>query len=104
MPQVIVSGRARQDLQRLQDFLKKKNVLAAKKAAEILIRSIRQLETLPDIGRPVEHLPQEYQELVITFGSSGYVMLYRHDELTGAIVILSIKHQKESGYQSIGVA
>ncbi|WP_114195243.1 type II toxin-antitoxin system RelE/ParE family toxin [Edaphovirga cremea] len=100
MSQVIVSRRARLDLQRLQDFLKKKNALAAKKAAEIMIRGIRQLESLPDIGRPVEHLPLEYQELVIEFGSSGYVMLYRHDEFTDRVVILTVRHQKEAGYQS----
>ncbi|ACT11480.1 type II toxin-antitoxin system RelE/ParE family toxin [Pectobacterium aroidearum] len=75
MPQMIVSESARRGLQRLQDFLKNKNALAAKKAAEVLIRGIRQLAALPNIGRPVEHLPLEYQELVIEFGSSGYVML-----------------------------
>ncbi|WP_197730557.1 hypothetical protein [Pectobacterium zantedeschiae] len=42
MPQVIVSGHARRDLQRLKDFLKNKNALATKKAAEVLIRGIRQ--------------------------------------------------------------
>ncbi|MBA0206061.1 type II toxin-antitoxin system RelE/ParE family toxin [Pectobacterium aroidearum] len=100
MPQMIVSESARRGLQRLQDFLKNKNALAAKKAAEVLIRGIRQLAALPNIGRPVEHLPLEYQELVIEFGSSGYVMLYRHDELTDRVVILTVKHQKEAGYQN----
>lgn len=99
MPQVIVSESARQDLQRLQEFLKAKNVLAAKKAAEMLIRGVRQLQTMPEVGRPVANLPLEYQELVIEFGSSGYVMLYRYDELSDNVVILKIKHQKEAGYQ-----
>ncbi|CAI1964701.1 Toxin RelE3 [Serratia entomophila] len=98
MPQVIISAPARRDLQRLQDFLKKKNRLAAKKAAESLIRGIRQLEKLPNIGRPVEHLPLEYQERVIEFGDSGYVLLYRHDTPADCVVILSVKHQKEAGY------
>jgi plasmid stabilization system protein ParE len=38
---------------------------------------------------------------VIEFGSSGYVMLYRHDELTDRVVILTVKHQKEAGYQNL---
>lgn len=101
MPQVIISESARQDLQRLQDFLKTKNTLAAKKVAEILIRAIRMLQTMPDIGRPVAHLPLEFQELVIEFGSSGYVMLYRYDEYTDNLVILKIKHQKEAGYPGV---
>lgn len=98
MPQVIISESARQDLQRLQDFLKTKNALAAKKVAERLISAIRMLQIMPDIGRPVAHLPLEFQELVIEFGSSGYVMLYRYDEYTDNLVILKIKHQREAGY------
>lgn len=101
MSQVVVSESARKDLQRLQNFLKTKNVLAAKKAAEIIIRGIKQLQTSPTIGRPVEHLPLEYHELVIEFGSSGYVMLYRHDELTDRVVILKVRHQKEAGYPTL---
>ena len=38
----------------------------------------------------------EYRELVIEFGDSGYVVLYRYD---GAIaVILAVRDQKEAGY------
>ncbi|EBQ9783082.1 type II toxin-antitoxin system RelE/ParE family toxin [Salmonella enterica subsp. enterica serovar Inganda] len=52
MPQVTVSALALRDLQRLQDFLKTKNRLAARKAGEAIVRAIQQLKTLPDIGRP----------------------------------------------------
>jgi plasmid stabilization system protein ParE len=98
MPQVTVSALAQRDLQRLQDFLKTKNRLAARKAGEVIVRAIQQLKTLPDIGRPVPFLPLEYQELVIGFGDSGYVMLYRHDREMDRIVIVTVRHQKESGY------
>jgi plasmid stabilization system protein ParE len=80
----------------VQDFLKTKIRLAARKAGEVIIRAI-QLKT-PDMGRPVSLLPLEYQELVIGFGDSGYVMLYRHDRETDRIVILTVRHQKEAGY------
>lgn len=100
MPQVIISRVARQDLQRLQDFLKTKNVLAAKKIADLFIKGIRQLETSPGIGRLVEYFPLEYHELVIEFGKSGYLMLYRHDKVTDNIVILKIRHQKEAEYRT----
>lgn len=92
MPQVIVSATARHDLQRLQDFLQKKNQLAAKKAAESLINGIRKLESMPDIGRPNAHLPLDYQEWIIPFGDSGYALLYRHDTVTDRVMILTIKH------------
>lgn len=98
MPQVTVSALAQRDLQRLQDFLKTKNRLAARKAGEVIVRAIQQLKTLPYIGRPVPFLPVEYQELVIGFGDSGYVMLYRIDREMDRIVIVTVRHQKESGY------
>ncbi|MCI8150761.1 type II toxin-antitoxin system RelE/ParE family toxin [Klebsiella pneumoniae] len=98
MPQVTISALAQRDLQRLQDFLKTKNRLAARKAGEVIVRAIQQLKTLPDIGRRVPFLPLEYQELVIGFGDSGYVMLYRHDREMDRIVIVTVSHQKESGY------
>lgn len=98
MPQVTISALAQRDLQRLQDFLKTKNRLAARKAGEVIVRAIQQLKTLPEIGRPVPFLPVEYQELVIGFGDSGYVMLYRHDREMDRIVIVTVRHQKESGY------
>ncbi|MBK2858318.1 type II toxin-antitoxin system RelE/ParE family toxin, partial [Escherichia coli] len=98
MPQVTMSALAQRDLQRLQDFLKTKNRLAARKGGEVIVRAIQQLKTLPDIGRPVPFLPLEYKELVIGFGDSGYVMLYRHDREMDQIVIVTVRHQKESGY------
>ena len=98
MPQVTVSALAQRDLQRLQDFLKTKNRLAARKAGEVIVRAIQQLKTVPYIGRPVPFLPVEYQELVIGFGDSGYVMLYRIDREIDRIVIVTVRHQKESGY------
>lgn len=98
MPQVTVSALAQRDLQRLQDFLKTKNRLAARKAGEVIVRAIQQLKTLPYIGRPVQFLPVEYQELVIGFGDSGYLMLYRIDREMDRIVIVTVRHQKESGY------
>ncbi|MEQ4532308.1 MAG: type II toxin-antitoxin system RelE/ParE family toxin [Mixta sp.] len=99
MSQIILSALAQRDLQRLQNFLKSKNRLAAKKAGEAIIRGIQQLKTQPDLGHPVPYLPLEYQELVIGFGDSGYVMLYRHDRETDRVVIITIRHQKEAGYQ-----
>jgi plasmid stabilization system protein ParE len=99
MSQIILSALAQRDLQRLQNFLKSKNRLAAKKAGEAIIRAIQQLKTQPDMGRPVLYFPLEYQELVIGFGDSGYVMLYRHDRETDRVVIVTIRHQKETGYQ-----
>ncbi|WP_308879297.1 type II toxin-antitoxin system RelE/ParE family toxin [Klebsiella pneumoniae] len=98
MPQVTISALAQRDLQRLQDFLTTKHRLEARTGGDVIVRAIQQLKTLPDIGRPVPFLPLEYKELVIGFGDSGYVMLYRHDREMDQIVIVTVRHQKESGY------
>lgn len=90
-----------QDLQRLQHFLKTKNRLTTRKAGETILRAIQQLKTLPDIGRPVPNLTQEHQEMIIGFGGSGYMILFRHDRETDRIVILTIRHQKEVGYPRV---
>ena len=38
------------------------------------------------------------RELMIPFGDSGYVALYRYDNINNTVYILSFKHQKEVEY------
>ena len=49
------------------------------------------------MGRPVDDLP-ELRELVVAFGESGYIALYRHELGTDTVYILAFRHQKEAGY------
>lgn len=37
-----------------------------------------------------------FRELLIGFGDSGYVALYRHEG--DIITVLALRHQKEAGY------
>jgi plasmid stabilization system protein ParE len=84
-----------QDLTRLRDFLREKNHAAAKRAGEVIVSSVRVLARQPLIGRPVKDMPQEFRELTISFGKTGYIARYRY---AGDIVtILAIRHQKEVG-------
>ena len=55
------------------------------------------LQTTPDIGRPFDG-EEGLRELVIGFGSSGYVALYRHDPADDAVYVLALRHQREAGY------
>lgn len=88
--------RALADLQRLREFLRKKNPLAARRAGQTIIESLRVLGLQPQIGRPLEDMPVEYREWVIDFGGSGYVARYRVDD--EGVTILAIRHQKEAGF------
>lgn len=96
MPQVIYALGAIRDLQRLREFLRPKNPVAAKRAAETIMKAMQVLGRQPQIGRPVEDMPEDYREWPIDFGDSGYVARYRFDG--EAVTTLAVRHQKEVGY------
>lgn len=77
MPRVIITSRAVAGLERCREFLVTKNPLASHQAAKVITASFKQLEVYPEIGRPYDDSP-ELRELVIEFGASGYVALYRY--------------------------
>lgn len=67
------------------------------RAGQVIARQFLLLETAPDIGRPCPEVP-ELRELLIAFGDSGYVALYRHAEADDTVYVLAFRHQKEAGY------
>ncbi|GFO54159.1 hypothetical protein GMSM_11660 [Geomonas sp. Red276] len=79
------------DLQRLREFLIPLNTEAAKKAIAAIKAAVRLLTPYP-YGKPVEDLPG-YFDIVIPFGSAGYVLRYRIEEQT--IFIVAVKHTRE---------
>jgi plasmid stabilization system protein ParE len=84
-------------LERCRRFLATKAPEAAKRAGEAIERQFLLLETAPDTGRPLPETP-ELRELVIVFGESGYVALYRHEPADDTVYILAFRHQQEAGY------
>lgn len=96
MPQVRYAPGAIRDLQRLREFLRLKNSAAAQRAGETIVKAVQILGHQPQVGRPVENMPDEYREWLIDFGDSGYVAKYRIDG--DAVTILAVRHQKEAGY------
>ena len=97
MPQVIVTEGAAEGLERCRQLLVVKNPEAARRAGPAIERQFLLLETAPDIGRPFPDMP-ELRELLMTFGDSGYVALYRHEPAADAVYVLAFRHQKEAGY------
>lgn len=57
-----------------------------------------QLQHAPLIGRPVEERA-DLRELVIDFGTRGYLAMYRFEPDLDAVTILAIKHQREVDYK-----
>ena len=94
---MIVTEGAAQGLERCRRSLAVKAPEAARRAGQAIDRQFQLLEKTPDIGRPLPELP-ELRELVIAFGDSGYVALYRHEPVDDAVYVLAFRHQKEAGY------
>jgi plasmid stabilization system protein ParE len=75
-----------------------KDINAAKRALLIIREAFIPLQHAPMIGRPVEDR-DGLRELVIDFGASGYLALYRYEPTLEAVTILAIKHQREDDYK-----
>ena len=97
VPRLIVTPRARLGMVHCRGFLEGKNPEAAARAGQVIAARLLALQTTPDIGRPFDG-EEGLRELVIGFGSSGYVALYRHDPTDDAVYVLALRHQREAGY------
>lgn len=96
MPRLIFSPGALRDMKRLRDYLRPRNPVAARRAAEVISKSRKSLVERPQVGRPADDLPHEYREWPIDFGDPGYLALYKVDGPD--VVVLAIKHQREVDY------
>jgi len=96
MSRLIWSAAALADVQRVYRFLAIKNVMAAREAVKTIRLSMNILVQHPEVGRPVEEMEPEYREWPISFGSSGYVALYRFDGQSA--IVVALRHQREAGF------
>lgn len=97
MAEVIYSRHAFADLERLADFLVKEAPTAASAAIEIIRDGIEILARHPLVGRACE---EGLRELLISYGRSGYVALYSHEQREDVVLVLAIRHQRESGFST----
>ena len=97
MSRLIITEGAVHGLERCRQFLTEKSPQVARRAGEAIERHLAQLEQHPDMGRPLPDLP-ELRELIIEFGNTGYVALYRHESADETVYLLAFRHQKEAGY------
>jgi len=97
MPYIVVwTDGALGDLARHYAFMAEEDAELGLKAVEAIEEGALLLERFPNAGRPAVDLEPEQKELLISFGSSGYVLLY---EVEGEkVVILALRHQRQAGY------
>jgi len=97
LPRVVVTEGAVRGLEVCRNFLVQKNPEAARRAAQAIVKQFDLLTEYPVMGRPLDDHP-ELRELLVPFGESGYVALYRYGEAEDTVYILAFRHQKEAGY------
>ena len=97
MAEVVYSRHAFADLERLADFLAKDAAKAAIAAIDVIRDGIEILERHPLVGRPCE---ARLREILISYGKSGYVALYSHEQQQDVVLVLAIRHQREAGYST----
>lgn len=83
-------------LERIYLFLTENNEDAAIAAIKAIRDKAILLENYPNAGRPADDLEPEQRELLVPFGVSGYVLLYRIEK--NIVYILAVRHQREVGY------
>lgn len=97
MARLIYTEQALQDLERLTDFLHETRRESALETVDLIQEAVMLLERHPLVGRPAEN---GMRELVISRGRTGYLALYAFDEVNDVILILAIRHQRETGWLS----
>lgn len=88
---------AEEDILRLYDFLAKKDVRVAERALAAIDRAVDFLSLSPYTCRKVSVSDPVLREMVIPFGSSGYVALFEI-ELPAMVTVLAVRHQREDDY------
>jgi plasmid stabilization system protein ParE len=95
LAQVVYSARALDHLERAFEFLAENDAAAALNAATAIRTAVDMLAQHPLIGRPAQGA---LRELVISYGHTGYVALYRFVAARDEVRILAIRHQRELDY------
>lgn len=98
MARLIYSERAFADLERLTDFLVESDAAAAVETIDLIAEAVSILKRHPLIGRLVD---TDIRELIVSRGRSGYVALYSFEPVQDAVLILTIRHQREAGYPCV---
>lgn len=88
---------AKEDLKRLFTFLAKQDLQAAKRARNAIAASMQLLQQFPFTCRKAVPENSLLRELVISFGSTGYVALFEIDN-NETVTILAVRHQREDDF------
>lgn len=92
------TAEAQEDLERLFRFLAEKDLQVAERALEKIDRAWNLVRDFPFACRKATVDNPLLRELLISFGSSGYVALYEIDG-DDLITVLAVRHAREDDYR-----
>lgn len=95
MAEIVYSRNAIANLKHAFAFLLEQDQQAAVASAAAIREAVGMLARHPLIGRRTEG---ELRELVISFGKTGYVALYRFLPSQDQVRIVAVRHQRELDY------
>ncbi len=82
-------------MERAFAFLRLENPQSAVNAVAAIRSAVDHLAFHPLLGRRVEG---EIRELVISYGKTGYIALYRFVVPRDEVRVLAVRHQREIGF------
>lgn len=88
---------AKSDLEWFYGFLAEHDPAAAARALDVIDRAWTILEEFPFSCRKAEDSNPFLREIVIPFGSAGYVALFEIEDRQ-TVTILAVRHQREDDY------
>lgn len=89
---------AKSDLERLYGFLVEQDLEAAKRALGVIDRAWTVLEEFPFSCRKAKESDPFIREIIIPFGSTGYVALFEIED-SRTVTVLAVRHQRENDYR-----
>lgn len=94
---VKLTAKAREDIKRLYAYLLDRDEQAAGRAFDAIEKAVTMLESFPFSCRLAPGENSFFRELVIPFGSAGYVALFEIED-GETVTILAVRHQREDDY------
>lgn len=88
---------AREDLRRLYAYLLGRDLKAARRARDVIGKSIEVLREFPFTCRKAAADNPFLRELIISFDAAGYVALFEIED-SETVTISAIRHQREDDY------
>jgi len=89
--------KAQEDIVNLYQFLVDTDIEAARKAIIAIKKGLAFLQDFPFTCRKVNSESSFLREMIIPFGSHGYVVLFEIED-NSTVTILAVRHQREDDY------